>query len=136
MKKAYYILFVLLGVIPASFLIFMILVSGIFGFALSGKIIYLVQILLGICGYLGFLSLLRGLKERYYKLNLILLGLGLFGFNMFLFFDEEMAGVWKRTLSGERNVDEWLLVFLLPNIVSLIFVIFISIKMYDNKNEK
>ncbi len=136
MKKVYYILFVLLGLIPASFLLFMILDLGIFGFALSGKIIYLVQMLLGISGYLGFLSLLRGLKEQYYKLNLILLGLGLFSFNMFLFFDEEMAGVWKRTLSGERNVDEWLLVFLLPNIVSLFFVIFISIKMYNNKNEK
>ncbi|WP_310559014.1 hypothetical protein [Flavobacterium sp.] len=136
MKKAHYTLFVLLGLIPATFLIFMILVSGIFGFALSGKIIYLVQMLLGISGYLGFLLLLRGLKEQYYKLNLILLGLGLFGFNMFLFFDEEMAGVWKRMLSGKRNLDEWLLVFLLPNIVSLIFVIFISIKMYNIKNEK
>ena len=136
MKKAYYILFVLLGLIPASFLLFMILASGIFGFALSGKIIYFVEMLLGISGYLGFLSLLRGLKEQYYKLNLILLGLGLFGFNMFLFFDEEMAGVCKRMLSGERNVDEWLLVFLLPNIVSLFFIIFISIKLYDHRNEK
>lgn len=136
MKKSHYILFVLLGLIPASLLLFMILVSGIFGFALSGKIFYLIEMLLGISGYLGFLSLLRGLKEQYYKLNLILLGLGLFGFNMFLFFDEEMAGVWKRTLSGERNVDEWLIVFLLPNIVSLIFVILISIKMYNIKNEK
>ena len=136
MKKAYYIIFVLLGLIPASFLLFMILVSGIFGFALSGKIIYLVEMLLGISGYLGFLSLLRGLKEQYYKLNLILLGLGLFGFNMFLFFDEEMAGVWKGILSGKRNVDEWLLVFLLPNIVSLFFVIIISIKLYNEKNEK
>ena len=114
----------------------MILASGIFGFALSGKIIYFVEMLLGISGYLGFLSLLRGLKEQYYKLNLILLGLGLFGFNMFLFFDEEMAGVCKRMLSGERNVDEWLLVFLLPNIVSLFFIIFISIKLYDHRNKK
>ncbi len=136
MKKAHYILFVLLGLIPASLLLFMILVSGIFGFALSGKIFYVIEMLLGISGYLGFLSLLRGLKEQYYKLNLILLGLGLFGFNMFLFFDEEMAGVWKRTLSGERNVDGWFIAFLLPNIVSLIFVTLISIKMHNNKNEK
>lgn len=136
MKKGYYILFILLGLIPATFLLFMILVSGIFGLALSGKIIYLTQMLLGISGYLGLLSLLRGLKKKYFKLNLILLGLGLFGINMFLFFDEEMAGIWKRMLSGERNVDEWLLVFLLPNIVSLFFVIFISIKMYNQKSEK
>jgi hypothetical protein len=136
MKKGHYILFVLLGLIPASFLLFMILVSGIFGFALSGKIIYLFGMLLGISGYLGFLSLLRGLKEQYYKLNLILLGLGLFGFNMFLFFDQEMAGVWKRTLSGERNLDEWLLLFLLPNIVSLIFIVLILSKMYEERNEK
>jgi hypothetical protein len=136
MKKAYYIIFVLLGLIPASFLLFMILVSGIFGFALSGRIIYLVEMLLGISGYLGLLSLLRGLKEQYYKLNLILLGLGFFGFNIFLFFDEEMSGVWKGFLSGKRNLDGWVLLFLLPNIISLISVIFISIKIYNNKNEK
>jgi hypothetical protein len=136
MKKAHSFLFVLLGLIPARFLLFMILVSGIFGFALSGKMIYLFEMLLGISGYLGYLSLLRGLKEQYYKLNLILLGLGFFGFNMFLFFDQEMAGVCKRTLSGERNIDQWLLVFLLPNIVSLIFIVVISSKMYKERNEK
>ena len=136
MKKAHIILFVLLGLIPASFLLFMILVSGFFGFALSRKIFYLVEMLLSISGYLGFLSLIRGLKEQYYKLNLILLGLGLFGFNMFLFFEEEMAGVWISFLSGKRNLDGWLLVFLLPNIVSLLFVIIISVKMFSNKIEK
>ena len=135
MKKIYYILFLLLGLIPATFLLFMILVSGIFGIALSGKIIYLIQILLGISGYLGLLSLLRGLKKRYFKLNLILLGLGLLGFNMFLFFDEEMAGVWKRILSGKGNLEQ-LLLYMLPNIVILTFVIFILIKMYNEKNEK
>lgn len=113
----------------------MILVSGIFGVALSGKISYLIQIFLGISGYLGLLSLLRGLKKRYFKLNLILLGLGLLGFNMFLFFDEEMASVWRRILSGKGNLEQWLL-YMLPNIVSLTFVIFISVKMYNEKNEK
>lgn len=136
MKKAHYFLFILLGFIPASFLLFMILVSGFFGFTLSRKFFYLFEMLLGISGYLGFLSLLRGLKKQFYKLNLILLGLGLFGFNMFLFFDEEMAGVLTSYLSGKRYVDGWLLVFMLPNIVSLIFIIVISTKMYKERNAK
>lgn len=135
MKKGYYILFLLLGIIPATFLLIMILISGVFGAALSGKISYIIQMLFGISGYLGLLSLLRGLKKRYFKLNLILLGLGLLGFNMFLFFDEEMAGVWKRILSGEGNLAQWLL-YLLPNIISLTFVMLISIKMYSEENEK
>ena len=135
MRKVYYILFLLLGLTPATFLVFMILVSSIFGVALTGKIIYLIQIFLGITGYLGLLSLLRGLKKRYFKLNLILLGLGLIGFNMFLFYDQEMEVVWKRVFSGEANLEQYLL-YVLPNIVSLTFMIIISIKMYKDKNEK
>lgn len=129
MKKRYYIFFLLLGIIPATLLLFMILISGVFGFALSGKIIYIIEIFFGISGYLGLLSLLHGLKKEYFTLNLILLTLGLIGFNTFLFFDEEMIGVWKRILLGKGNLGQWLL-YLLPNIVSLTFIMFISIKIY------
>ena len=135
MKKVYYILFLSLALIPATFLLLMILISGVFGFSLSGKIIYLIQILLSISGYLGLLSLLRGLQKRYYKLNLILLGLGLLGFNMFLFFDEEMSGVWKRIISGEGNLAQ-LLLYLLPNIVSMTFIVLILIKVNKQINEE
>lgn len=134
-KKTYYKLFILLGLIPESFLLFMILASGIFGFALSGKIIYLIQIFLSISGYLGLILLFQGLKKRYFKLNLTLIGLGLLGFNMFLFFDEEMTNVGRRILSGEGNLEQYLL-YILPNIVSMTFFIVISIKMYNEKNEK
>lgn len=134
MKKAPFILFVLVGLITASLLLFMILVSGIFGFALSGKIIYLFEMLLGICGYLGFLSLIRGLKEQYYKLNLILLGLGFFGFNIFLFLDEEMISVGKRIVNGIGNLVELILYFL-PNIACLTFIILIVSKMYEEKTK-
>lgn len=64
MRKVYYILFLLLGIIPATFLLIMILISGIFGAPLSGKISYLIQIFLGISGYLGLVSLLRGMKKN------------------------------------------------------------------------
>lgn len=113
----------------------MILIGGIFGFGLSGKVFYLIQMFLGISGYLGLLSLLRGLKKKYFKLNLILLILGLLGFNMFLFFDQEMESVWKRIVSGKANIEQWLL-FILPNIVSLTFIILISIKIYNERNER
>ena len=135
MKKGYYILFLLIGIIPATFLLIMILISGVFGASLSGKISYIIQMLLGISGYLGLLSLLRGLKKRYLKLNLILLGSGLLGFNMFLLFDEEMTSVWKKIISGKGTLEQ-LSIYLLPNIVILTFVILISIKMYNVKNEK
>ena len=135
-KKVYYISFLLLGIIPATFLLFLILVSGVFGFALSGKFIYIIQLLFGLSGYLGLLSLLRGLKKQHFKLNLILLGLGLFGFNMFLFFDKEMSGVWKRILSGKANLDQWFLIYFSPNVIILIFIILILAKMYKEKNEK
>lgn len=134
MKKSYYILFLLLGIIPATFLLFMILISGIFGFGLSGKSIYVIQMVLAISGYLGLLSLLRGLKTKYFKLNLILLILGLIGFNMFLFFDEEMASVRKNILSYNVSLTQ-LLLFVLPNIVIMLFVIVILIKMRSRKNE-
>jgi hypothetical protein len=135
MKKFYYILFLLFGIIPATFLLLMILISGIFGFGLSGKVFYLIQMFLGVSGYLGLLSLLRGLKKQHFKLNLILLILGLLGFNMFLFFDQEMESVWKRIVSGKGNIEQWLL-FILPNIVSLTFIILISKKIYNERNEK
>ncbi len=135
MKKGYYILFLLIGIIPATFLLIMILISGVFGASLLGKISYIIQMLLGISGYLGLLSLLRGLKKRYLKLNLILLGSGLLGFNKFLLFDEEMTSVWKRIISGKGTLEQ-LSIYLLPNIVILTFVILISIKMYNVKNEK
>jgi hypothetical protein len=135
MKKGYYILFLLLGIIPATFLLIMILVSGIFGAALSGKISYLIQMFLSISGYLGLVSLLRGLKKKYYKLNLILLGLGFLGFNMFLFFDEEMTNLSRRILSGKGSIEQ-LSLYVFPNIIILTFVFMISIKMYNEKNEK
>lgn len=135
MKKGYYILFLLLGIIPATFLLIMILISGIFGVALSGKISYLIQIFLSISGYLGLVSLLRGLKKKYYKLNLILLGLGFLGFNMFLFFDEEMTNLSRRILSGKGSIEQ-LSLYVFPNVVILAFVFMISIKMYNEKNEK
>ncbi|WMW77758.1 hypothetical protein RF683_09725 [Flavobacterium sp. 20NA77.7] len=135
MRKVYYILFILLGIIPATFLLIMILISGIFGAALSGKISYLIQMFLGISGYLGLISLLRGLKKKYYKLNLILLGLGFLGFNMFLFFDEEMTNLSRRILSGKGSLEQ-LSQYVFPNIVILTFVVIISIKMYNEKNEK
>ena len=130
MRKVYYILFILLGIIPATFLLIMILISGIFGAALSGKISYLIQMFLGISGYLGLISLLRGLKKKYYKLNLILLGLGFLGFNMFLFFDEEMTNLSRRILSGKGSLEQ-LSQYVFPNIVILTFVVIISIKMYN-----
>ncbi len=135
MRKVYYILFILLGIIPATFLLIMILISGIFGAALSGKISYLIQMFLGISGCLGLISLLRGLKKKYYKLNLILLGLGFIGFNMFLFFDEEMTNLSRRILSGKGSLEQ-LSLYVFPNIVILTFVFIISIKMYNEKNEK
>jgi hypothetical protein len=135
MRKVYYILFLLLGIIPATFLLIMILISGIFGAALSGKISYLIQIFLGISGYLGLVSLLRGMKKKYYKLNLILLGLGFLGFNMFLFFDEEMTNISRRILSGKGSLEQ-LSLYIFPNIVILTFVIMISIKMVNEINEK
>jgi hypothetical protein len=135
MRKVYYILFILLGIIPATFLLIMILISGIFGAALSGKISYLIQMFLGISGYLGLISLLRGLKKKYYKLNLILLGLGFLGFNMFLFFDEEMTNLARRILSGKGSLEQ-LSLYVFPNIVILTFVVIISIKMYNEKNER
>jgi hypothetical protein len=135
MRKVYYILFILLGIIPATFLLIMILISGIFGAALSGKISYLIQMFLGISGCLGLISLLRGLKKKYYKLNLILLGLGFLGFNMFLFFDEEMTNLARRILSGKGSLEQ-LSLYVFPNIVILTFVFIISIKMYNEKNEK
>lgn len=135
MKKGYYILFLLLGLIPATFLFFMILICGIFGFGLSGKVFYLIEMILATSGYLGFLSLFRGLKKQYFKLNLILLVLGLIGFNMFLFLDEEMESVRRRILSDNWSLAQ-LLLFILPNIISLTFVVVILIKMYNDKNEK
>lgn len=113
----------------------MILISGIFGFSLSGKFFYLIEMILAISGYLGLLSLFRGLKKQYYKLNLILLVLGLIGFNMFLFFDEEMENARRNIFSDNWNLTQ-LLLFILPNIITLTFVVVIFIKMYNDKNER
>ena len=137
MNKKFYILFVLLGLIPATYWLFLTLLFGWLTLSeinlsrLLDKIPILFCFSLGICNYLGLLSILRGLQKRYFKLNLMLLGFGLLGNILFVsYFGTK--GAWKRVLFGEGNLGEWLL-YILPNIVSLTFVIFILIKMYNEK---
>ena len=139
MNKKLYILFVLLGLIPATYLLFWTLLFGWIALSeinlsnLLDKIPILFCFSLGICGYLGLLSTLRGLQKRYYNLNLMLLGFGLLGNILFLSFIG--AGVWKRVLFGDGNILEWLII-MSPNFISLTFIIFILSKMYNEKNEK
>ncbi len=139
MNKKLYILFVLLGLIPATYLLFWTLPFGWIALSeinlsnLLDKIPILFCFSLGICGYLGLLSTLRGLQKRYYKLNLMLLGFGLLG--NILFISLIGAGAWKRVLFGEGNILEWFII-MSPNFISLTFIIFILSKMYNEKNEK
>jgi hypothetical protein len=139
MNKKLYILFVLLGLIPATYLLFWTLLFGWIALSeinlsnLLDKIPILFCFSLGICGYLGLLSTLRGLQKRYYKLNLMLLGFGLLG--NILFISLIGAGVWKRVLFGDGNILEWFII-MSPNFISLTFIIFILSKMYNEKNEK
>ncbi len=140
MNKKLYILFVLLGLIPATYLLFLTLLFGWFILLeinlsnLLDKIPILFCFSLGICGYLGLLSILRGLQKRYYKLNLMLLGFGLLGNILFVSFIGT-KGAWKRVLFGEGDIVEWF-VGMSPNFISLTFIILILTKMYKEKNEK
>jgi hypothetical protein len=139
-NKKLYILFVLLGLIPATYLLFLTLLFGWFILLeinlsnLLDKIPILFCFSLGICGYLVLLSILRGLQKRYYKLNLMLLGFGLLGNILFVSFIGT-KGAWKRVLFGEGDIVEWF-VGMSPNFISLTFIIFILTKMYKEKNEK
>jgi hypothetical protein len=139
-NKKLYILFVLLGLIPATYLLFLTLLFGWFILLeinlsnLLDKIPILFCFSLGICGYLGLLSILRGLQKRYYKLNLMLLGFGLLGNILFVSFIGT-KGAWKRVLFGEGDIVEWF-VGMSPNFISLTFIILILTKMYKEKNEK
>lgn len=140
MNKKLYILFVLLGLIPATYLLFLTLLFGWFILLeinlsnLLDKIPILFCFSLGICSYLGLLSILRGLQKRYYKLNLMLLGFGLLGNILFVSFIGT-KGAWKRVLFGEGDIVEWF-VGMSPNFISLTFIILILTKMYKEKNEK
>ena len=140
MNKKLYILFVLLGLIPATYLLFLTLLFGWFTLLeinlsnLFDKIPILFCFSLGIFGYLGLLSILRGLQKRYYKLNLMLLGFGLLGNILFISLIGT-KGAWKRVLFGEGDIVEWL-TGMLPNIISLTFIVLILTKIYKEKNEK
>ena len=139
MKIKIYILFILLGLIPATYLLFLTLLFGWYTLSeinlsnFPDSILILFCFSFGISGYLGLLSLLRGLQKRYHKLNLILLGLGLLGYILFVSFTCP-KGAWKRMLFDDRNLVERL-VGMLPNIVSLTFALLIILKMYKEKNE-
>ena len=140
MNKKLYILLVLLGLIPATYLLFLTLLFGWFTLSeinlsnLLDKIPILFCFSSGICGYLGLLSILRGLQKRYNKLNLMLLLLGLLGYILFVSFIGT-KGAWERVLFGDGNIGEWL-IGILPNVISLIFIVWILTKMYKQKNEK
>ena len=134
-KKVLYILFVLSGLIPATYLLFLTIFFGGVILLEMNKIdltdlLILLCFLFGICGYLGLLSLLRGLQEKFYKTNLILLGTGFLGFFLFTtFIGQKRAWEW---IFNIEEIDEWL-VFMLPNIVSLTFIALILIKMFERK---
>lgn len=140
MKKGLYILFVLLGLVPATYLLFLTLIFGWFTLSeinlsnLTDSILILFCFSLGICGYLGLLSTLRGLQKQYYKLNLMLLGLGLLGYILFVSFIGT-NGAWERVFFGDGNLGERL-IGILPNVSSLAFIVLILTKMYNEKNEK
>ncbi len=140
MNKKLYILFVLLGLIPATYLLFLTLLFGWLVLSeinlsnLLDEIPILFCFSLGICGYLGLLSTLRGLQKRYYKLNLMLLGFGLLGNILFISLIGT-KGAWKRVIFGEGDIVEWF-VGILPNIISLILIVLILSKIYKDRNEK
>ncbi|MGL2962715.1 hypothetical protein ACSVH2_02710 [Flavobacterium sp. RSB2_4_14] len=140
MNKKFYILFVLLGLIPATYWLFLTLLFGWLTLSeinlsnLLDEIPILFCFSLGICGYLGLLSMLRGLQKRYYKLNLMLLGSGLLGNILFISY-VGTKGAWERVLFGDGNIGEWL-IGILPNVISLTFIVWILTKMYKEKNEK
>ena len=98
MNNKLYILFVLLGLVPATYWLFLTLIFGWFTLSeinlsnLTDSILILFCFSFGICGYLGLLSILRGLQKRFYKLNLILLGLGLLGYILFLLSAQKVLG--------------------------------------------
>ncbi|SEH99979.1 hypothetical protein SAMN02927937_02646 [Paenimyroides aquimaris] len=137
-KRVLYILFVLSGLIPATYLLFLTLLYGGVILLEMNKIdltdlLILLCFAFGICGYLGLLSLLRGLQEKYYKTNLILLGLGIIGFFIFMtFIGQAPAREW---IFNIEEIDEWL-VFMLPNIVSLTFIALILTRITMNKIER
>ena len=132
-KRVLYILFTLLGLIPATLLLFIIIVFGLNGLSYKLDIVdflIVVLFLCGICGYVGLLSLLRGLRKKYHKIHLILLGLGsiVFGYSSWGLLDHSP----KFTVDIAETIV--LLVLTLPTVVSITFIVLILQRMSKRKN--
>lgn len=138
-RKLLYIVLVLLGLIPATFTLFGYAILGLY--ALSAAVSHpedfkepivaafaialVFWFISGICGYLGLLSLLRGMQPRWYRINLVLLSLGVLNYILFfVFMGESLGNVFD-------SIESVLTLFfaLLPGIMSSFFITWILIRM-------
>jgi len=131
MKTTLYYIFLYSGLLPAFYLLILTL---FFLPSLLKDIIYhheigvapiLFSCLLGICGFIGLIRLIRRKAKQSHSLTITLLSLGITGAVLFLIVTGGREAL-EWVISFEEP-DEWF-VFVWPNIVALTFAIALSFK--------
>ena len=129
MKTILYYIFLFSGLLPALYLLILTLfflpglLKDFIYYHENGVAPILFSCLLGICGFIGLISLIGRKAKQSYSLTITLLSLGIIGAIIFLIITGGREAL-EWVLSFEEP-DEWF-VFVWPNIVSLTFAITLS----------